>query len=542
METNQQKGSDKQNTNPTNVPDGQSKPSSDLNESSDVAKSNSPIKKILPLLGIIVLIVVGVVVFKYWQYASTHASTDDAYLTSDVIQISPQVTGTVTKVYVEDNQVVKAGDLLVTLDDSTYRTAYDQAKANLDAAIAQARGAGTSVKLTAETGMAQIQQATGGLNQTQGGILAADADSARARAAILTAQANASAANAAIETAVAGVNSAVANELRSKDGITAAIAQMHTAEAAVKTAKANMAALQAQADRAKRDAERYSGLRKQGAVSEQTADQANAASLTAQAQVEAAAEQVAQAQSQVIASQANVSAAKQQADAAKAAIAQAKSALTVAKQQADAAQADVAQARAAHKSAVQNVYIARARQQQAAGVLQQAHTTPHQVSVSKSNKNQVMAKIEQMRAALEYARIQLNYTRIYAPVSGRVSKKTVEQGELLQPGTPMMALVPTNDIWVVANYKETQMKGLRTGNYAEVEVDAVPGIVYKGHVNSIAAATGATFALLPPDNATGNFTKIVQRIPVKIVLDPDQPDIERLRAGMSVNAYVNLRK
>jgi membrane fusion protein (multidrug efflux system) len=104
-----------------------------------------------------------------------------------------------------------------------------------------------------------------------------------------------------------------------------------------------------------------------------------------------------------------------------------------------------------------------------------------------------------------------------------------------------MAIVPANDVWVVANLKETQMQGVRPGNEAEVDVDAIPGRTFHGHVDSIAAATGSTFALLPPDNASGNFTKVVQRIPVKIVLDPNQRDEDRLSAGMSVNATITTK-
>jgi membrane fusion protein (multidrug efflux system) len=152
-----------------------------------------------------------------------------------------------------------------------------------------------------------------------------------------------------------------------------------------------------------------------------------------------------------------------------------------------------------------------------------------------------MAKIEQARAALEATRIQLDYTRIRAPEAGRVNKKTVEVGALVQPGTPLLSIVPQGNTWVVANFKETQLADIRPGMKVEVEVDGIPNHTFHGRVQGISAATGSTFALLPPDNATGNFTKVVQRVPVKIVLDPGQPDMDRLRAGMSVNAVVQTK-
>ena len=168
------------------------------------------------------------------------------------------------------------------------------------------------------------------------------------------------------------------------------------------------------------------------------------------------------------------------------------------------------------------MHLAQARYTQAQGQLHQAHTTPRQVAVSKSNHAQAQAKIDQERAALDSAELLLGYTRIYAPADGQISKKSAEVGALVQAGTPLMALVPQQSVWVVANYKETQLANVKEGQRADIEVDALPGEHFTGKVDSINAATGATFALLPPDNATGNFTKVVQRIPVKIVLDPGQ--------------------
>ena len=172
------------------------------------------------------------------------------------------------------------------------------------------------------------------------------------------------------------------------------------------------------------------------------------------------------------------------------------------------------------------------------GQLQQAHTRPEQVALSSSEHAQAEAKVAQARAALDAAQLQLARTKIYAPVTGVVSQKTVQVGALVQPGTPLMALTQTDKLWVVANYKETELAHIRSGQRAEVVVDALDGQRFTGHVGSIAAGTGSTFALLPPDNASGNFTKVIQRVPVRILLDPGQAGLDRLRAGLSVEATI----
>jgi membrane fusion protein (multidrug efflux system) len=150
------------------------------------------------------------------------------------------------------------------------------------------------------------------------------------------------------------------------------------------------------------------------------------------------------------------------------------------------------------------------------------------------------AQVAQHRATLEAARLQLSYATVKAPASGTVSKKAVEVGQFVQAGQPLLAIVQGHDAWVSANFKETQLSKMHPGQPVEIEVDAYPGVTFHGRVESLAAATGAKFSLLPPDNATGNFTKVVQRVPVKIVFT-DQPDPKRpLRMGMNVAVVVDL--
>jgi membrane fusion protein (multidrug efflux system) len=162
-----------------------------------------------------------------------------------------------------------------------------------------------------------------------------------------------------------------------------------------------------------------------------------------------------------------------------------------------------------------------------------------QLNVLDSQKAQAVATLEGQKAARNLAAINLGYTRITAPVEGMVSERRVRPGQYLSVGTLVISLVPLPNVWVIANYKETQMTHIRAGQSARVTVDAFPGRVLHGHVDNWSPASGAQFSLLPPDNATGNFTKVVQRIPVKILLDPDPALADLLRAGMSVIATVD---
>jgi membrane fusion protein (multidrug efflux system) len=149
------------------------------------------------------------------------------------------------------------------------------------------------------------------------------------------------------------------------------------------------------------------------------------------------------------------------------------------------------------------------------------------------------ADLNAQKAALVVAQTNLGYTRIVAPENGRVGERKVLPGQMVSPGTQVISLVQ-DYVWVQANYKETQTRHMRAGDPAVIRVDALPGVVLRGSINYLSPASGSSFALLPPDNASGNFTKIVQRVPVKIVFDPGQPAVQRLRNGLSVIASVRI--
>jgi membrane fusion protein (multidrug efflux system) len=207
---------------------------------------------------------------------------------------------------------------------------------------------------------------------------------------------------------------------------------------------------------------------------------------------------------------------------------------------ADAARAGVESARAAIVEAERGIEVAESRRVQAAGTqvlsqadLRTARTAPEQVAVIRSRADSAEARVKLAQAAMEQSRLNLQYTTVKAPSAGVVSRKTVETGQVVQPGQPLLALVSLDDLWVTANFKETQLHDMRPGQPATIGVDAY-GRTYKGRVDSIAAATGARFSLLPPENATGNYVKVVQRIPVKIVFEQGQDPQHLLRPGMSV--------
>ena len=207
-----------------------------------------------------------------------------------------------------------------------------------------------------------------------------------------------------------------------------------------------------------------------------------------------------------------------------------------------AAKSSTAAVEAAHANeaaAQQAVQQARSRLQGAQANQRSAETGPQQVSSTRSRAKAAIADVEQKRAALEQAELNLGYTKIIAPVSGEVNK-TVVEGWNVQPGQQLLTVVPLDEVWVTANFKETQLRDMRVGQAARIHVDS-SGRTYKGHVDSIAGATGPLFSLLPPENATGNYVKIVQRIPVKIVLEAGENRDRQLRPGMNVVPRVYLR-
>ncbi len=283
----------------------------------------------------------------------------------------------------------------------------------------------------------------------------------------------------------------------------------------------------------------------QAGVTEQTARIA-----TAQQQVYVANERLTTAQARAREAQANTAKANSDLTRMKPLVAKEE----ISRQQYDAVVAAAATATAAEdsansqiKEAQQNVQVAQAQLEQERAHMAEvrarvdaARSGPEQVAAKQAQVQASGAQVQQKQAALAQAEIDLGYTTLRAPVSGLVSERSMEPGQTVARGQALMAIVPLEDVWVTANFKESQLKSMHPGQSVEIEVDAY-GKKYKGHVDSIAAATGARFSLLPPENATGNYVKVVQRVPVKIFFEKDQDPNHLLRPGMSVTPTVMVK-
>ena len=342
----------------------------------------------------------------------------------------------------------------------------------------------------------------------------------QARAALDAAKGKESAAKAQLDlvtvTSGADVNSAKAGEAQAQSGVQAAVtaaqsaaaeadARIAASEAAVAEAKADVAAAQADRYRAATELKRFEQMHDVQVASDQELINVRAASQAADARADAAVKKVA---------------------AAEAAVAQAKAAR--------------ASASAALAQAQSQVGQAKAKLAEAAAHVEQASVAPQRVQTAKSDLETTSADVQRLEAQLHQAELDLSYTRITAPEAGRVTRRTVEEGNYVQPGQAMFALVP-QDMWVVANFKETQLDRMRPGQHVDVKVDAYPGLKIAGHVDSVQRGTGARFSLLPPENATGNYVKVVQRVPVKIVFDRALGDEYPIGPGMSVEPEVALK-
>jgi membrane fusion protein (multidrug efflux system) len=253
-----------------------------------------------------------------------------------------------------------------------------------------------------------------------------------------------------------------------------------------------------------------------------------------------------QAQTNEAAAHGRLQQAQAQLAVSKANVAQAQAQVVVAQANAVNAQADLQRYQSVTSNAVSRQQvdsaIAAARTAKATvdAAREQVSANQAQVAVATSQVTTDEAEVQQAQAQVRQAQLNLSYTKIYAPADGRVTQKTVEPGNYVQTGQALFALVP-HDVWVVANFKETQLTYMRPGQPVEIEVDAYPNHAFKGHVESLQMGTGAAFSLLPPENATGNYVKVVQRVPVKIVFDEPPESVHLLAPGMSVMPEVKVR-
>ncbi len=376
---------------------------------------------------IVAVVVAALVALGVWWRSTYSEDTDDAQVDGHLIQVSSRITGHVLTIYVEENQQVKAGQIIAELDPRDYEVAVENAEAALASARANAAAANVNVPIVAVNTASNLRSAGADVSGTQAGV-------------------------------------------------SQAVQQLAAARARVEQAQANN--FKAQSDLA-----RYIPLVKKDVIS------------------------------------------KQQFDAALAA--------------ADASKAALADALASQKAAEDAVRVAHERETQAQAGLKYAQTAPQQVAAQNARAKQAEAQVEQAQAQLDQARLNLSYTKIVAPANGIVTRKSVEIDENVSAGQNLLTLVSLDDIWITANFKETQLKHMQAGQKVEIHVDAT-GKNYKGRVTQIGGATGSVLSLFPPENATGNYVKVVQRLPVRIDFTDLQSEdpTHRLRPGLSVEPKV----
>ena len=370
-------------------------------------------------------------VFWYLQYASTHISTDDAFVDGHVHVIAPKISGTIRGIMVEDNQRVARGDLLVEIDPIDYRVRVEDAASAFQAESARI----VELNDRVEVARKQFQE------------LKYQAESARLNF---------------------DLQKTVLKQL----------------EADIKKAEAGVEAQTAQLKQARIDIRRGEDLYKKEVISKEKYENTQTAYEVTEAQLKGAQEQLLQVKAN--------------------------------------RETQLARLKQAEVDAMK----AEATLETQKTVIKQAEST---ISTQRS-------MIQQKRAVLKTSELNLDYTRIYAPADGYITKRSAEVGNQVQAGQPLMSVVPLapEEIWITANYKETQLKGVKSGQKVKIEVDMNPGRVFHGRVDSIMAGTGSAFSLFPPENATGNYVKVVQRIPVKIVLEQGEDPGHMLRIGMSV--------
>jgi membrane fusion protein (multidrug efflux system) len=393
-----------------------------------------------------------------WVHAQSHVTTDDAYVESPIASLAAKVAGHVVALNIEDNKQVKAGDLLVRIDQRDYEAKRDQARAAVAVAAAEFRAVTSEAQLARETTQAQAEEA-----------------------------------RAALEAARVAEQSSEATVEEAK-------ARLESRRAALAAITAEVVGARSNATQAGREKDRFRRLVESGYVSQRDYEQADATEASAGAALEAIQRRVVQAE-----------------------------------REAQQAEAELAGRVLAVKQARQRVTELRAS-------LARAESQRHQVAVKEAEIGRAEAAVTQSKADLAFAELQLQHTEVRAPMSGVVSRKSVEVGQVVQVGQPLFAIVPLTDVWVLANFKETQLGRVRPGMPATVHIDTFPGRTFHGVVDSISAGTGARFSLLPPENATGNWVKVVQRIPVKIRLDGKEfGNPHTLRAGMSAVVTVRVK-
>ncbi|MBS1713044.1 MAG: HlyD family secretion protein [Armatimonadetes bacterium] len=498
-------------------------------------------RKVGPVVVAVIVLIAGGFFVRNALWSRNHESTDNAQIASDVVLVSPLVSGTVAELLVQENEAVKRGQPLIRLDKDKLQAAVELARANVKAAEADAVAAGAGVAYAAASSQASQATASGGLGEAGADIGAARSAARAAEATVKGLQARSAAAQSDVQAAEIDRKVAVEALARAEAALESAKAESRWAVSAVSQAEAALNTALAEGQLAQRQLKRVRALFEQGAESRQALDNAEAFATTAEQHVVSMRSNRSMATATVGSKDAALKSAQAAIAAARSGVDQAQIRIGTARQKADSVLEDVNVARFQASATGSRLQTAMAHAETAKGQAQASQALDLNVDKMRADQRQAAAKVEQARAALRAAEIDLEHATVYAPADGRVSRRSIEVGSSVQVGTPLLYIVPSEAPFVVANFKESQVGRMKEGDKVEIEVDALPGAKFEGRVASLSPATGATFALLPPDNSTGNFVKVVQRIPVRIELSPSTGAEGRLRVGMSVVATVEVR-
>lgn len=472
------------------------KPKEIIEETKEPEKRRSRVP-IYIVAGIILL--TTIIGTAWWLYARQFVTTDDAMIQGFVSVVSPKISAHVSRIHVKENQPVKRGDLLVEFEALEPQAKLEQARARLQTAYAARAKAEANVAFTRKTSQAGLKQAGFNLESARNNIeqtrIAADSK------------------QSAIEKAQTQAKTADANFRQMQ-------AQIPAAEAALAQAKASVPVAQNKLEVARIEHDRDRQLFDAGDVSKQKLEQSNKELNVAQGELTFAEKSVDIAASRLEALRRSVEVERSRMEEARVGIA--------------AAENDFRQSQA-------QINLVSSQADESAGRLQEARALPEKVAVDETDIAAAAAEVAQAQAAVNQAEVELGYTKIYAPQDGYVVHRSVQEGQLVQPDQTLMAITQS-ELWVVANFKETQIEKLKPGQTVDIYVDAYPSATFRGRVDSFQAGTGSRFSVLPSENASGNFVKVVQRIPVKIVFDAP-PDANKylLVPGMSVVPKVHIK-
>ena len=480
---------------------------------------------------------------RYYLWSQTHVATDDAYVTGNIVQVSPTVGGTLSQLMVAEGDVVTAGQVVAVLDDTAQRAALQSAESALLVAKGNVRQAKAQLTLqeVSDTAAMAKAQATKSVSMTkikaaEAGLKASAEDTATR---IATLKASVAASEAAAAQAVAGLAGGKNQAAAAKAAAVTATAGVQSAAANLAAVKARIPTAEAELQRAERDHGRFTQLFAKQAVTRQQLESMADVVTRERAALNALREQVRLASAQVDAAESQAVEARERAAAAESQVKVLDAAVRTAKSATDVTRGQLATAVAGQRRVdvdIVGVQSARASADVSDAEAQIVEAGMGQQAVRFVALETAKDAVRSAEAGVATAKELLKRTILVAAQSGVVLKKTANVGASIVPGQTILTISQGDALWITANFKETQIKDIHIGQPVEIHVDALPSGKVAGVIAGIGTATGATTAMLPPDNASGNFTKVVQRIPVRIAITKAAPGI---RMGMSTTTTID---